>query len=922
MENLENNELPSPQDLSASVLNLSSVKADEEDLTVVNQSGVDVLKFKDRAFDPAQFSGLGYKILRKRIIEGKNVLLQQDFVANSIHEIRYDFDLGGSTITFPKDVILNFKGGSLKNGTIVGNGTRITADTVKIFDLNLVFNGDFSIGQIYPEWFGADSIYANSNDNDTEAVSSPIYLVPSKVDTLQDSSSAFNSAFRLSIKSGGTVTCFSRFYKITQKIFMPMKSHLHLSANTVIFAYTSGRGLRLMEQNYHTSQITELPTNDTPIYIIKPNQFFHTDDLAVAIEMFPQQTKITGRGTLSLIKCRYTTGILIRGAGFHVLDMSYGSPEIDIRIIGDVGGTSSPDSHDMVGKEKPKITDNIPDNIYYWDKEGKNYYKKQGNTWSKIGNEGQADPKFNVLLRIDVGAGYASGRLINPQIKIWGMLGWRGIELYTHDGGFCNEGLWEGTISNLHGSFISIFSNYDVVGHDMGRLICQVDDRIQYDARILHIIRGNLYKTPKTWDMSWLQIKCEYAFYLGKFSENVQLESYDRYRYVLDEGDNNIIVDISTNERNPDLLAGKYLRNILKFRSPLTKNGGLSEWNSYYVELSKPISDPGQLVDVKNANLGTGKNIPKLFFDESSSYKTVIDVKNGKYGILFNLLNQASTITERLGNLKNGGLVIEYSWDDWIENAPTGDQYGKQEVFVIVRGSGSFWWNGDMHTLADSPTYGYRTYQIPIRESKFNNEAGWVNTTQKMYIPTEHQGWSASHNLIAIYAKQATGIAKLNIHNIQFLVDSYTIASDIESLQYGSTKNRPDACPKGHLYEDTTLGRTLINKGDSTTQNWVELPLEQAGNWTTITTGNSITAAVADYSKIGKQVYLAGQLSFSNSYVVNTNLPITLPFTPNYGGVFTVGDLTFTLSNNSTAAQVKSASTGNNKPFQLNFKTA
>lgn len=46
------------------------IPTDEEDIT--SESGA--LKFKDREYDEANFSGKGYKILRKNIVEGKNVL--------------------------------------------------------------------------------------------------------------------------------------------------------------------------------------------------------------------------------------------------------------------------------------------------------------------------------------------------------------------------------------------------------------------------------------------------------------------------------------------------------------------------------------------------------------------------------------------------------------------------------------------------------------------------------------------------------------------------------------------------------------------------------------------------------------------------------------------------------------------------------
>lgn len=45
--------------------------------------------------------------------------------ANTIYEIRYDFDLNGGEIEVPDNCVLKFEGGSLRNGTIKGNQTDI-----------------------------------------------------------------------------------------------------------------------------------------------------------------------------------------------------------------------------------------------------------------------------------------------------------------------------------------------------------------------------------------------------------------------------------------------------------------------------------------------------------------------------------------------------------------------------------------------------------------------------------------------------------------------------------------------------------------------------------------------------------------------------------------------------------------------------
>lgn len=113
------------------------IPTDEEDIT--SESGA--LKFKDREYDADNFSGKGYKILRKNIVEGKNVLTQ-DMVneANTVYEIRYDFDLNGATINIPEGCTLKFEGGSFNNGNINYNNAKIINGLLTIFGDKLNIN--------------------------------------------------------------------------------------------------------------------------------------------------------------------------------------------------------------------------------------------------------------------------------------------------------------------------------------------------------------------------------------------------------------------------------------------------------------------------------------------------------------------------------------------------------------------------------------------------------------------------------------------------------------------------------------------------------------------------------------------------------------------------------------------------------------
>ena len=122
---------------------------DEEDITT---DGI-VLSFKDRDYEPANFSGLGRVILRKNIILDNGVyknILTQDMISklNTVYEIRYDYDLNGVEITIPEGCTLDFQGGTLSNGVVVGNDTALSTNTngsCILCDIEGNFKGDYII---------------------------------------------------------------------------------------------------------------------------------------------------------------------------------------------------------------------------------------------------------------------------------------------------------------------------------------------------------------------------------------------------------------------------------------------------------------------------------------------------------------------------------------------------------------------------------------------------------------------------------------------------------------------------------------------------------------------------------------------------------------------------------------------------------
>ena len=75
--------------------------------------------------------------------DNKNILTQEQLSEKNVkYVIKYNFSLGGETITVPENCILEFDGGSLSSGTIVGQNTVfINVGDVDIWGDNLTKEG-------------------------------------------------------------------------------------------------------------------------------------------------------------------------------------------------------------------------------------------------------------------------------------------------------------------------------------------------------------------------------------------------------------------------------------------------------------------------------------------------------------------------------------------------------------------------------------------------------------------------------------------------------------------------------------------------------------------------------------------------------------------------------------------------------------
>jgi hypothetical protein len=87
----------------------------------------------------ASADNMGYLVLAKA-----SEFASQVTEGSTIYEIRDNFDLGGETVEIPENCVLKFNGGTIDNGTLVGNGTRLEYDKI-CFGEDIDFSGTWYV---------------------------------------------------------------------------------------------------------------------------------------------------------------------------------------------------------------------------------------------------------------------------------------------------------------------------------------------------------------------------------------------------------------------------------------------------------------------------------------------------------------------------------------------------------------------------------------------------------------------------------------------------------------------------------------------------------------------------------------------------------------------------------------------------------
>lgn len=202
---------------------------DNEDLVAED----DKLKFADKAYNKAAFSGLGRVYLRKNMVGGTNVLTQDMLSAeNTVYHIQYDYDLEGASIDIRDRSVLVFDGGSLSNGTLRGDNYIVKSPLDCIFS-NINFEGAVVKNNVWEaEWFISQRESSLNEQPITDATDELQHLMNCGVENIH-----FNNKYWLYISRTININHFVNITGVSHKK-RPFGNARVLSANTYPSIYT------------------------------------------------------------------------------------------------------------------------------------------------------------------------------------------------------------------------------------------------------------------------------------------------------------------------------------------------------------------------------------------------------------------------------------------------------------------------------------------------------------------------------------------------------------------------------------------------------------------------------------------------------------------------------------------------------------
>lgn len=175
----------------------------------------------DRAADETQ---MGYVILRK-----DKTFAEQVTQANTIYEIRYDFDLNGESVDVPSNSILRFNGGTIVNGGLILEDTFIESP----FAYGIIgceLSGTIKNNLVYPEW-----LVANKDSDFKDAIQTLINIKGDSL-TIVFTKSQYVVSPTIILKGGLVLKsiCKSRILVNTSELYGQLFDN-HASIENVIF---------------------------------------------------------------------------------------------------------------------------------------------------------------------------------------------------------------------------------------------------------------------------------------------------------------------------------------------------------------------------------------------------------------------------------------------------------------------------------------------------------------------------------------------------------------------------------------------------------------------------------------------------------------------------------------------------------------
>lgn len=712
-------------------------------------------------------TNLGYVILKKN-----KSLIEQITDANTIYEVRYAYDLGGETLAMPENCVLKFEGGIIGNGRIVGNSTKIISSPTKIFD-NIIFNSEdedgkesfsslFIIDGIPVEWFGAESKTFDPHNSATWIVE---MNGNNRLDDIPDSSDAINSALKLSQVSGGKAYLCGGLYRIDNTISIPNNSILYISNTSAIAAVMNGTGVMNGESEKR--------------YSLKYNEYFPSESMAKAIIINGYNSRIEGHGQLLLQGSNYTIGVYIPGKYYNAIDMTL-HPYVDIRVIGGLRNQTCPEPEDIVGEGTPS---NELDGTYYFDKTNKIIYKKSGNSWSNWKN---AWCFYNTSLRIDVTQTDSDYRIVNADINIWDIYGFRGIEIIQAGSSWCNDCFWHGSVSNKCSNYVSVFGT-NIAQHDMTAMNYQCGAENSENSMICYCQAHGIY-LGRAWDLSQTNRGTYLRYVMSASSYGNTAQWVSDSKYVEDYGNDNNIYAYNYDKDLPNNACSFQYIDLYNGNSPV-KSRQFLKLNVFkeYKENDDDYSSAFSQDKGESFSIG-------MFNDDPQSYSTMIDTDNNIYASAFMLWYEISQFNGILTRSNHCMLLIEYEINDLLSD--------NDNMYVKL-----FYGNKQEYY-----------YRLTSESININSTSVNVYRRTKIYITDIFKGSAGNGNIarynILFFTKSSEAGQKLNVYRIRLLVDGGTSQdSSVKANMYGLLSQKPDCTIPGHIYYSTDYYNLLANMG-------------------------------------------------------------------------------------------------------------